>query len=122
MFSKHQVYHARNRRDIVLGVPVSNNFLSYPILVKRTNHTKHSVTGAGRRFFLATRIFEISRAIIYSSETFLARAEWQSLMGHMWVGGGAKDWHPKEALYDLMISCSALGVRSVIPITQRPSH
>jgi hypothetical protein len=69
------------------------------------------LTGIGRRFFLTVRIFEISRALIYSSETFLAQENWQGLMENMWSGENATGWHPKEALYDLMISCSTLSVR-----------
>jgi hypothetical protein len=71
------------------------------------------VAGIGRRFFLTTRIFEISRALIYSEDTFLAQENWRRLMNKMWSGDGAGDWHPKEALYDLMISCSALSIRYV---------
>ena len=69
------------------------------------------LSGMGRRFFLTVRIFEICRALIYSSETFLAQRDWQNLMDRIWSGDGVKDWHPKEALYDLMISCSALSIR-----------
>ncbi len=69
------------------------------------------LTGKGRRFFLTVRIFEISRSLIYSNETFLAQKEWRTLMSHMWLGERVREWHPKEALYDLMISCSALGIR-----------
>ena len=32
-------------------------------------------------------------------------------MDRMWIGDLAKDWHPKEALYDLITLCSSLGVR-----------
>ena len=71
------------------------------------------LSGKGRRFFFTVRIFEISRALIYSSKTFLAQKKWRTLMDHMWLGDGVKDWHPKEALYDLMVSCSALFIRYV---------
>jgi hypothetical protein len=71
------------------------------------------LTGVGRRFFLTMRIFEITRALVYSEETFLVQENWRSLMNIMWSGDGAMDWHPKEDLYDLMISCSALSVRYV---------
>ena len=66
-----------------------------------------------RRFFLSLRIFEISRALIFTSETFLNRPEWQEMMHQMWTGDGVKDWHPIESLYDLMIECVALAVRYV---------
>ena len=74
--------------------------------------------GAGRRFFLAVRIFEISRALIYSSESFLAQIEWRQLMATMWSGGSTRDWHPKEALFDLMLSCSMLTCRSIKTVYQ----
>lgn len=70
--------------------------------------------GAGRRFFLTVRIFEVSRALIYESETFLAAPEWKNMMEHMWTGAYTSDWHPKEALYDLMIRCADLGVRAMM--------
>jgi hypothetical protein len=70
-------------------------------------------SGAGRRFFLTTRVFEISRALIYSSETFLAQEEWRILTGKLWSGNQAKDWHPKEALFDLMTACSTLGLQAM---------
>jgi hypothetical protein len=71
------------------------------------------LSSAGRRFFLTIRVFEISRALIYSSETFLAQEEWRSLPEKLWSGDQAKDWHPKEALFDLMTTCSTLGVQAM---------
>lgn len=69
--------------------------------------------GAGRRFFLAVRVFEISRALIYSSESFLAKNEWRHLMMKIWSEDSMREWHPKEALFDLMMSCSTLTSRSI---------
>ncbi|MCJ1388501.1 hypothetical protein MMC18_001348 [Xylographa bjoerkii] len=65
----------------------------------------------GRRFFLTFRVFEISRALIFTEETFLSKQGWQGLHGQIWTGGDVEDWHPKEALFDLMVSCSCLGNR-----------
>jgi hypothetical protein len=74
--------------------------------------------GAGRRFFLAVRIFEISRALIYSNESFLAQSEWRHLMTTMWSEDSMQDWHPKEALFDLMLSCSMLTCHSIKTVHQ----
>lgn len=76
--------------------------------------------GTGKQFFLTTRVFEISRALIYSSESYLEQAEWRSLVQNMWSGIEAKNWHPKEALLDLMTDCASLGVRAInfIKITE----
>ena len=76
--------------------------------------------GAGKQFFLTARVFEISRALIYSSESYLEQAEWRSLAQNMWSGIEAQKWHPKEALLDLMTDCASLGVRAIksIKITE----
>jgi hypothetical protein len=76
--------------------------------------------GAGKQFFLITRVFEISRALIYSSESYLEQAEWRSLVQNMWSGIEANNRHPKEALLDLMTDCASLGVRAMkfIKITE----
>ncbi|KAH6676752.1 hypothetical protein B0J14DRAFT_586248 [Halenospora varia] len=68
-------------------------------------------SGAGRSFFLTFRVFEISRALIYNELTFLDEVDWRLLMEDIWSGLGAADWHPREALLDLMISCSTLSMR-----------
>jgi hypothetical protein len=71
------------------------------------------LSNLGRQFFLTIRVFEISRALIFTEETFLSDESWQSLMAQMWGSDTANDWHPKEALFNLMTSCSALGIRSM---------
>jgi len=72
------------------------------------------LTGPGRSFFLTVRLFEICRSCFYHEPTFLGQADWVSLMERMWEGDLAKEWHPKESLLDLMISCSSLGHRWAI--------
>lgn len=72
-------------------------------------------SGAGRSFFLTFRVFEISRALIYNELTFLDEVDWRLLMEDIWSGLGTADWHPKEALLDLMISCSTLSMRYAFP-------
>ena len=80
--------------------------------------------GAGREFFLTMRIFEISRSLLFTSETFLSEDKWQHLIGRMWNDENTHDWHPKEALYSIMTSCSSLGVRgsNLLDILPQLSH
>ncbi|KAL5376647.1 hypothetical protein DPSP01_010317 [Paraphaeosphaeria sporulosa] len=63
-----------------------------------------------RIFFLQTRIFEISRSLIYSSPTFLWDAKWTAAIANLWDGDSAALWHPKEALFDLLPSFSELSI------------
>ncbi|KAG9190592.1 hypothetical protein G6011_08680 [Alternaria panax] len=64
-----------------------------------------------RVFFLSARIFEISRALIYSEPTFLSERAWTSALADLWSGEGAPVWHPKEALFDMLPSFSELSIR-----------
>lgn len=66
-----------------------------------------------RTFFLSARIFEISRALIYSESTFLSQPVWTSALADLWSGEGAALWHPKEALFDMLPSFSELSIRSI---------
>ncbi|KAF2501785.1 hypothetical protein BU16DRAFT_501132 [Lophium mytilinum] len=68
-------------------------------------------TGRGRERFLALRIFEISRALIYQNTTFLAEPEWLELAQQL-KEEDREGWYPKEAMYDLMLSCSVLCTRA----------
>jgi Fungal specific transcription factor domain len=80
-------------------------------LLQRRGPSRHQ-SGAGRRFFIIVRVFEICRALIYTSETFLAQPEWQHVVAGLWDGKKeASEWHPKEAFFDLMVRCSTLAVR-----------
>jgi len=69
------------------------------------------LTGRGRSFFLAVRVFEVSRSLIYSQPSFLEEKPWKNLMDKIWEGTLIVDWHPKEALFDLMLECSELSQR-----------
>ncbi|EDU39451.1 Fungal-trans-2 domain containing protein [Pyrenophora tritici-repentis] len=66
-----------------------------------------------RTFFLTTRIFEISRALIYSEPTFLSEAVWANALARFWSGEGAAVWHPKESLFDMLPSVSELSIRAL---------
>lgn len=69
--------------------------------------------GQRRAFFLATRIFEIARSLIYSSPTFLSDSEWVDTLEQLWQDEGAHLWHPKEALFDLLPMISDLSIRAI---------
>jgi len=69
-------------------------------------------SGAGRRFLLEARTFEVARAIIFSERTFLATPPWLKLMDHLWTRNYAKEWSPKESLLSIMTMCSDLCIRA----------
>ncbi|KAL5359303.1 hypothetical protein BJX96DRAFT_56290 [Aspergillus floccosus] len=69
------------------------------------------IAGSGRSFFLTVRVFEICRALIYPEPTFLCRPEWISLTTEIWNEDLKNNWHPKERLFDLMITCSSISHR-----------
>ncbi|KAL5444418.1 hypothetical protein PMIN06_008429 [Paraphaeosphaeria minitans] len=66
-----------------------------------------------RIFFLHTRIFEISRSLIYSSPTFLWDSKWTAATANLWDGDSAALWHPKEALFDILPGFSELSIRAL---------
>ena len=66
-----------------------------------------------RTFFLTTRIFEISRSLIYSEPTFLSDPVWTDALARLWSAEGAAVWHPKEALFDMLPSISELSIRAL---------
>ena len=35
-------------------------------------------------------------------------------MSKMWEADLAVEWHPKEALYDIMVECATLGIKYVV--------
>lgn len=67
--------------------------------------------GRGRSFFITVRVFEICRALIYNENTFLCDDQWGRLTEELWEGESQLDWHPKEALLDLMVACASLSYR-----------
>jgi hypothetical protein len=68
-------------------------------------------TGRGRSFFITMRVFEVCRALIYNEDTFLYHEEWRGFTERLWEGEFRLEWHPKEALLDLMIACASLSYR-----------
>jgi hypothetical protein len=66
-----------------------------------------------RRFFFATRIFEIARSLVYSSATFLSKPEWIDALANLREIGDKITWHPKEALFDILPRVSDLSIRAM---------
>ena len=64
-----------------------------------------------RSAFLEIRIFEVSHALLFTEPTFLATPPWVALTAELCAY--AEDWHPKEALLDIVIQCSDLSCRCV---------
>ena len=58
-------------------------------------------------------MFEVCRALIFNAPTYLSLGAWHDLTARIWVESNFLDWHPKEALLDLMVSCSALALRAM---------
>ena len=77
-------------------------------------------TEPGREFFLTIRVFEISRALLFTQETFLVQPEWTNLMQELWNDQEFQDLHPKEALFDIIILCSSLAVRATKLMEELP--
>jgi hypothetical protein len=71
-------------------------------------HTKQKQT-----FFLATRIFEIARSLIYSSPSFLSKPEWTDALAKLWESVDPTLWHPKEALFDILPRVADLSIRAL---------
>jgi len=66
-----------------------------------------------RKFFLATRIFEISRSLIFTQPTFLADSNWVNALTLLWAVDGVGLWHPKEAMFDMLPKFSELSIRAI---------
>ncbi|KAH7412319.1 hypothetical protein DE146DRAFT_642817 [Phaeosphaeria sp. MPI-PUGE-AT-0046c] len=66
-----------------------------------------------RRFFFATRIFEIARSLIYSSPTFLSNPEWTNAIASLRKADCESACHPKEALFDLLPNVADLSIRAM---------
>jgi hypothetical protein len=100
------------------GVNWLSHFLHGTCTILQLQHPD-SLLGSGahneqrRVFFLATRIFEVARSLIYSEPTFLSDPEWVHAMLQLWQNEGALLWHPKEALFDLLPQFSDLSIRAI---------
>ena len=74
--------------------------------------TKDREAGHCQVFFFSMRIFEISRALIYTEPTFLAIPEWSSAIEAYWTQH-PESWTSKEALFDILPQFVGLAIRSL---------
>lgn len=63
-------------------------------------------------FFISARIFEISRALIYTEPTFLTTPEWSAAVEMYWTQHPTF-WTPKEALFDILPQFVELAMRTL---------
>ncbi|KEQ60476.1 uncharacterized protein M437DRAFT_77211 [Aureobasidium melanogenum CBS 110374] len=61
-------------------------------------------SGLGLSFFTQTKMFEVSRCLIFSESSFLIQKPWMEL--HYSSDSSESDTHPLDDLLDLMIKCS----------------
>lgn len=71
-------------------------------------------------FFFSVRIFELSRALIYTEPTFLSTTEWRFAIKGYWAQNPAL-WTLKEALFDIIPNFSDLGIRTCKFVAKAPS-
>ncbi|KAJ8111760.1 hypothetical protein OPT61_g5723 [Boeremia exigua] len=71
-------------------------------------------------FFLSARIFEISRALIYTEPTFLAAPKWSAATEAYWIQNPLA-WTPKEALFDMLSQFVDLAIRTLSFATEPQS-
>jgi hypothetical protein len=64
-----------------------------------------------RSLYREVRIFEITRAVLLSQSTALTQSSWLSF-NHKLLAN-CESSHPKEAIFDLMLSCADLSRRYV---------
>jgi hypothetical protein len=64
-----------------------------------------------RSLYREVRIFEITRAVLLSQSTALTQSSWLSF-NHKLLANRESS-HPKEAIFDLMLSCADLSRRYV---------
>jgi hypothetical protein len=69
--------------------------------------------GLARNFFLELRVLEISRCMLMSQPSLLARQIWKDLSQVIWIGAGASGWQRLDALLDIMVDCSDFVIRYV---------
>jgi hypothetical protein len=94
-----------------------SHFLQGTCTILRLQHPE-TLAGPGeynlrkRKFFFATRIFEIARALIYSEPTFLSAPDWVAAISKLRDSEGAAACHPKEALFDILPIVAELSIRT----------
>ena len=87
------------------GTSTMLRLLGPNILTSPNKENTHS-----QAFFFSARIFELSRALIYTEPTFLSTSEWSAAIEMYWVQNGELRT-PKEALFDIIPAFGDLGMR-----------
>ncbi|KAK4935329.1 hypothetical protein LTR10_023591 [Elasticomyces elasticus] len=78
-----------------------------------------------RDLYLTIRVLELTRALVFWTDTFLVEPQWQISMAWMFDETAPHDWHPIDALFDLAVQFIALNqraelvVRSEWPVTSK---
>jgi hypothetical protein len=75
------------------------------VLTSPSGENKHR-----QAFFFSARIFELSRALIYTEPTFLSTSQWSAAIEMYWVQNRELRT-PKEALFDIIPAFGDLGIR-----------
>ncbi|KZM18558.1 hypothetical protein ST47_g10332 [Ascochyta rabiei] len=73
-----------------------------------------------QEFFFSARIFEISRALIYTEPTFLPTLEWTMSIEQCWAQS-TNVRTPKEALFDILPKFVDLGIHTLRFVTHTQS-
>ncbi|KZF21795.1 hypothetical protein L228DRAFT_160023 [Xylona heveae TC161] len=98
--------------------------MSYGIYcLLQLHEPQYYLSGPGRSFFLTLRISELCRSLMSCDETFLAQRPWRDLVAQIWAVSTA-DWHPKEALFDILVDVAACssGVVKLLQETSKNSN
>ena len=65
-----------------------------------------------RSLYHEVRLFEITRAVLLSQSTALTQSSWLSFNDRLLANRGSS--HPREAIFDVMLSCADLSRRCVM--------
>ena len=87
------------------GTSTMLRLLGPSVLTSPSKQNAHCQT-----FFFSARIFELSRALIYTDHTFLSTTEWSTAIELYWIHN-PRPRTPKEALFDIIPSFSDLSIR-----------
>lgn len=75
------------------------------LLKTELEHEQH------QKFFFTARVFELSRALVYTEPTFLSTMEWDMAIKAYWSMNPGL-WNPKEALFDIVPQFVDMAIRT----------
>jgi hypothetical protein len=87
------------------GTSTMLRLLGPSVLISHSGENTHR-----QAFFFSARIFELSRALIYTEHTFLATTQWTTAIEAYWAVN-PRLRTPKEALLDMVPLFASLGIR-----------